>query len=239
MIFNLPDLICTFSRKPQNMSLVDGDTKSSLENRQIFLEKLGIDYQDLVCAKQVHKGKVAYVWESERGKGALSFENALKDVDALITDKKNLPLAVFTADCLTIFLYDPVTLSIGIIHSGWRSTRENIATQTIQLMQKKFNTQAQNLYLGLGPAIRYCCYAVGEELVRHFPDYSLKQDGHYYLDLVGINKRQLLDAGVKETNVSDSGICTSCQNKEFFSYRREGKNCGRMMSVIMLKVSSL
>jgi hypothetical protein len=217
------------------MSLVYGDTTDSLENRRNFLKKLGIDYQDLVCAKQVHGGRTAYVRETERGKGALSFENALEDVDALITDKRNLPLAVFTADCLTIFLYDPVGVSIGIIHAGWRSTRENIAAKTIQLMQKKFNTETRTLYVGFGPAIRCCCYEVQEELIRYFPDNFLKRDGHYYLDLVGINKRQLLDLGIKDINISDSKICTSCQNKEFFSYRREGKNCGRMMSVIMLK----
>lgn len=228
-------LVCAFSRRSHgNMSLSYGDTKGALKNRKNFLESLGIDYKDLVCAKQIHSNQIRYVQDEDRGKGALSYDTAIGQTDAFITDKKNLPLAIFTADCLFIFLYDFRRPAIGLIHAGWRSSQENIAARTVELMQEKFDTQAQDLCVGFGPAIRSCCYEVGEEFKDFFPKELVRKNGHYYLDLVAINKMRLLSCGVKETNIFDTQICTSCQNKEFFSYRKDGKSCGRMMSVMML-----
>lgn len=235
MILEYPDLISVTSQGRQNMSLVYGDTKDALFNRKKFLSALGIDFRSLVCARQAHGAHVCYVGENERGKGALSHDSALTDTDALATEKKNLPLAVFTADCLPVFLYDPRTPAIAIAHAGWRSSKENIATKTIRLMQDKFNTQAGDLRIGFGPAIRACCYQVGGGFQEHFPGSLTERRGNFYLDLISVNKKQLLDAGVREGNVADSGICTCCQNDKFFSFRKNGDTSGRMISVIMLK----
>lgn len=229
------DLACAFSsRESKNMSLFYGDTRESLNNRKIFLDNLGIDYRNLACAKQIHASAVRCVFEEDRGKGALSYADSLADTDGLITDKRNLPLAVFTADCLSVFLYDPKTAAIGLIHAGWRSSREKITAKTIELMKEQFNTKAKDLYIGFGPSIRICCYEVKKEFTDLFPHELTERGGHNYLDLVRINKQQVLDLGVKDERIFDSGICTSCQNEEFFSYRKEGSNCGRIISVIML-----
>jgi len=229
-------VVCAFSpRSLHNMSLYYGDTKESLGNRKDFLTSLGIDYSALVCAKQVHADNVRYVKEADSGKGALFYENSIPDTDALITDKRNLPLAIFTADCLSIFLFDPRTPAIGLIHAGWRSSRERIAVKTLALMQEEFSSRAQDLLVGFGPSIRSCCYQVGSELQDYFSDGIIKKEDSYYLDLISINKKQLLASGVKEKNIFDAQICTFCQAQEFFSYRKEGKSCGRSMSVIMLK----
>lgn len=217
------------------MSLLDGDSSDVLNQRKNFLKELGINYQDLVCVKQVHTSNVRYIQEEDRGKGALSFDSAIADTDALITNIKNLPLAIFTADCLPIFLFAPLVSAIGLIHAGWRGTQENITTKTIKLMQEKFNIAPLDLYAGFGPGVRDCCYEVGEEFRNIFVQDLIERDNRYYLDLIKANKKQLLDLGVKDTNISDSGICTSCQNNEFFSYRREANTAGRIMSVIMLK----
>lgn len=233
---NIKGQVSAFSpRFFKNMSLCYADTGESLSNRKNFLNTLGIDYRDLVCAKQIHSNYARYAKEIDKGKGALAYDSSIADTDALVTDRKGLPLAVFTADCLSIFLYDPATPAVGLIHAGWRSTKENIALKAIQLMQEKFNTDTQRLYAGFGPAIRGCCYEVGGDFNNFFPYDTIKRNGHYYLDLVQINKRQILDRGVKEDNIFDSGICTCCRNEEFFSYRKEGNACGRIMSVIMLK----
>lgn len=236
MIFTDANQISTFSpRLFQNMSLFYGNTRKSLTNRRNFLSTLGIDYRDLVCAKQIHSNYARYVKEGDRGKGALSYDSSIADTDALVTDKRNLPLAVFTADCLSIFLYDLTTPAIGLIHAGWRSAKENITANAIQLMQEKFNTKTLDLYVGFGPAIRDCCYEVSQDFNDFFPRDIIERNNRYYLDLVRINKRQVLDSGVKEDNILDSKICTCCRNREFFSYRKEGKTCGRTISVIMLR----
>ena len=236
---NFPDLdlLCAFTtRILGNMSLFYGDTENAVENRKNFLVSLGIDYQNLVCSKQVHGSVVRYIREIDSGKGALSYAHAISDTDALITDKKNVPLSIFTADCLSVFLYDSKTPGIGLVHAGWRSSKENATVKAVQLMQEKFNAKVEDLYVGFGPAIRGCCFEVGGEFTDFFtPEYLIKRDGRYYLDLVGINKKQLLAQGLKDKNIFDSKICTSCRSEEFFSYRKEGIGCGRMISVMMLK----
>jgi len=229
-------LTCAFTmRSLGNMSLSYGDTKGSLGNRNRFLAEFGIDYQDLVSAKQVHGSSIKIATEEDKGRGALSNDNAIEDTDAFVTNTKNLPLAIFTADCLPIFLYDPNTASIGLIHAGWRSTKEHISDKAIRLMKQRFNTRPQDLYLGFGASIRGCCYEVGEEFIDYFSGDLIKRDNRYYLDLAKINRKQVLDAGIQEGNIFDSNICTSCNSEDFFSYRKEGRSCGRMMSMIMLR----
>jgi YfiH family protein len=223
------------NRNAGNMSLSYGDTAGSLENRKIFLGSIGCAFSDLVSAKQVHSNHLACVSSGDKGKGALSYEGAIDDTDALITDTKNLPLAVFTADCLSVFIYDPLRPAIGMVHAGWRSSKENILINSVKLMQEKFNTDPTKLYLGFGPSMRGCCYEVGDEFKQFFPQGLEQRQGCYYLDLAAINTKQAQSLGVKSENIWDSGICTSCQNKEFFSYRKEGASCGRAISVIMLK----
>ncbi len=230
------ELICTFSPRPfQNMSLCYGVTRKSLNNRKDFLDALGIDYRSLVCAKQVHADNVRYIKEEDKGCGALSYDTAVADTDALVTDKKGLPLAIFTADCLSIFFYDPVRPAIGLVHAGWRSTKGDIALKTIQFMQEQFHTVPSDLLVGFGPLMKSCCYEVGSEFSAFFPEEITNRDNRYYLDLTRVNQKKLLDAGVRYSNISDPMICTSCHNEDFFSFRKEGEACGRIMSVMMLK----
>lgn len=217
------------------MSLRHGDTRDTLNNRRIFLAGLGIDSRDLVCAKQVHGVNISCVGDNDKGKGALAWDSGLAQTDGLITDKVGVPLAIFTADCLSIYLYEPQLGVIALVHAGWRGTKAGILARTLALMQDRFKIPGGNLLAGFGPAIRSCCYEVGEEFRKLF-DYGLsKADNRYHLDLIALNKKQLLEAGISENHISDSGICTSCSNKEFFSFRREGESCARMMSVAMLK----
>jgi len=230
-----PDLISAVSRRPRNMSFTYGDVKETLLDRREFLQFIGIDYKTLVCANQVHGSTVREVSQHDKGKGALSQDTAIPDTDALITNVRRLPLAVFTADCLSIFLYDPLQKAIGLAHAGWRGSKDNIALKTIQLMREKFQVRAENLLVGFGPALRSCCYQVGLEFKNYFPAGISEKDNKMYCDLTGINKKQLLETGVREENISDSGICTSCRNDKYFSYRKEADASGRMISVIMLK----
>lgn len=217
------------------MSLTYGDVEETLADRQEFLQFIGIDYKTLVCANQVHGSAVREVSLHDKGKGALSKDTAIPDTDALITNVRRLPLAVFTADCLSILLYDPVQKAIGLVHAGWRGSKDNIALKTIQLMREKFQVRAENLLVGFGPALRNCCYEVGREFKDYFPEGLSERGNRMYFDLSSTNKKQLLEAGVKEENISDSGICTSCRNDKYFSYRKEADSSGRIMSVIMLR----
>lgn len=233
---NFPGVIAAFSRRQDgNMSLRYGQTRDSLNNRKNFLQKLGIDYRSLVCAQQTHGNRAQCVSRQDIGKGALSYATAIDDTDALVTKEKDLPLAIFTADCLSAFLYDPQAPAVGVVHAGWRSTQGNIIQETIQAMQKHFSTLPEDLRVNFGPSLGQCCYEVKEEF-KNFFSFGLRElNGHWYLDLAGINERQAQEAGVKENNITGLPLCTSCANKDFFSFRLEGDLSGRMLSVIMLK----
>jgi YfiH family protein len=217
-----------------NMSLNYADTKGSLDNRRNFLESLGIDQDSLVCTKQIHGVEVKRVNSLQKGSGALIYETALPDVDALITDEKNVPLAIFTADCLPIFLFDPQTRSIGLVHAGWRGTHGRIAQKTIEAMKKEFHARPENVCVQFGPAIRSCCYQVSKDFQDKFPGDIDQQGESFFLDLSGANRKQLNLSGVRPVNIFDCAICTSCHNAEYFSFRKEKNSSGRMMSVMAL-----
>lgn len=229
-------VVYSFStREDGNMSFNHGDTSNSLNNRKEFLGKIGIDYKNLVCPKQVHEDKIYYVRKEDIGKGALADKSAIPGVDALVTDGKNIPIAVFSADCLVVFLYDPKTPAIALIHAGWRGTKDKISRKTVQFMKDKFKINEENLCAYFSPSVRGCSYEVGSNFQEIFPENVVKKDGRFYLDLAEANKKELLESGLWEYNITDSGVCTFCQKDKFFSYRAEAQNCGRMMTVAMLR----
>ena len=216
------------------MSLSYGDTARSLEHRRDFLLSRGIDYTNLVCAQQVHGKRVHYARAQERGRGALDYQQAIADTDAFITDCPGLPLAIFNADCLSVYLYDPTTPAIGLVHAGWKSTRSGIIAGALVGMRETFGSRIKDIYVGFGPSLRVCCYEVGEEFKDYFPQAVTSRDSRFSMDLVKANTLQAQEAGVAPGNIFDTHACTACQNQDFFSYRREGVHCGRMLSVMML-----
>jgi len=235
-MFRNDAVIASFSRKPGNMSFAHGEGRQdALIHRENFLSGIGINPRNLICAKQVHGDKVLVVDKSDIGKGAEGYNSAIANTDAFITNIRNLPLVVLTADCLSVFLYDSRNLVVGISHAGWKGTRLKITAKTLDLMRSKFGTNPLYVHARLGPAIRECCYEVGEEFKGYFDNGLTQRNGKCYLDLVAINKDQLLDSGVRIEHIEDSGICTVCQNDGFFSYRKEQDACGRILSVIMLR----
>lgn len=229
------EFIAVFSvRDSGNMSFNHGNTRDSLDNRRNFLGSRGIDYNNLVCAKQVHGVEVKRAEPAHKGLGALNYETALEGTDAFITNRRNLPLAIFTADCLPIFLFDPKTRSIGLAHAGWRGTHGGIVRKTLLLMNKEFQARPENVCVGFGPAIRSCCYEVKSDFQDKFPGFVAARGKNFFLDLAGVNRQQLGACGVKLSNIIDCMFCTSCNNAEYFSFRKDPDACGRMMSVMML-----
>lgn len=233
--FKINSVIAAFSKRPDgNMSLSFGDIRDSLKNRKEFLSGLGIDYQNLITAKQVHGKNVEYVTEKNKGMGALDYASSIMDTDGFITDERNVPIAILTADCLSIFVYDPKRPAIAILHAGWRSTEQNISQAGLKAMQNKFNSQPEDLLVGFGSSIRVCCFQVENDFKSNFAFGLLKREGRVFMDIALINQRQLVDCGVKEENIFDPALCTF-SNDGFFSFRKEAKDAGRMISVVMLR----
>jgi polyphenol oxidase len=205
-------------------------------NRQRLLAALNLDPARLATLHQIHSDRVHIItevqdqWNQTEG-------------DALITQVQDLAIAVQTADCLPVLIADPVRRIVAVVHSGWRGTLARILQKTIQEMKHTFNSNSANLVTAIGPGIRACCYEVGEDIAtlfdREYPGACLTtpvnaRPGKFFLDLPKALQIQLSQAGI-ELNSCDIGVCTRCNTHEFFSYRAEGKNSGRMMAIIGFK----
>lgn len=226
-----------------NLAFHVGDKPENvLQNRRLACAALGIPPSDLVAGRQVHGDKINVVDLSHRGRGALSEHDALPDVDALITCEVGVPLSSFYADCVPIFLLDPVRGAVGLAHAGWKGTVMRIGEKTVQAMAASFGSKPGDCLAGIAPSIGPCCYEVDQPVVSALMEkYSYweelvepKDSGRWRLNLWEANRRTLLDAGLNPKNVIVSGLCTSCRNDLFFSYRAQGGRAGRMASFIML-----
>ena len=198
------------------------------EAQRTYLKKIcGTDIPQVFWRKQVHGDDILIAL------GGVAASKECPDADAYITREKNLPIAIRTADCVPVFIFDPVHRAIGLAHAGWKGTHKSIALKTIQKMQEKYASQPSDVKIVLGPSIRSCCYQVGQEFQEYFPRHVKEHSGHLYLDIISANRDQLLQAGVPPENIFDSDLCTCC-NKGYFSHRRDASKAGRMISLMML-----
>lgn len=226
-----------------NLGMHVGDDPDAVrENRRLFCGATGVNYERIVTAKQVHGCRVAVITEEHVGKGAFSYEEAMEDTDALITNVPNIPLLLFFADCVPVLIVDPINKAIAAIHAGWKGSVANIVRETLKLMESKYGTNPKLCLAGIGPSIGGCCYEVNhtviESLNRNLPNpeaYIQNRAGRSFLDLWELNRNQLIEAGLVDRNVILSKVCTSCNPSLFFSYRKENGKTGRIGAIIQIE----
>ncbi len=228
-----PNLVFGLSRKNYNskekfnfnMSKSIGDIESKvLKNRKIFFERLGLDLESVVLQKQIHSDIVNIVSE---------FKTEIEG-DALITSSKKLGLAISTADCTNIYLYDSIKKIIAAVHSGWAGTEKRILEKTVNILIEKYSTNPQDLFIYFGPSICKKNYEVGDEFLEKFDSKYLSQKGEkFLLDLKQANKDMLIKVGVPEEQIEISAIC-SFENENYHSYRRDKQESGRALGVIAM-----
>lgn len=229
-----------------NLSYNVGDKESHVaENRKIILDILNIDYRNSVSAQQVHKDKIALVRKEDNGEGAFKYSEGIAQSDALITDIPGIPLLMCYADCVPIFILDPVKKAIALIHSGRKGTELELTLKTLFKMKKIFETNSRSCLAAIFPSIGPCCYSIKEE--NKIDDYWLNKDkfngeaisqqnrSGWRLDLRKANYWQLIKGGLQKKNIFVNKICTAGHPELFFSYRRDKGNTGRMAAIFMLK----
>ncbi len=234
-------VIQAFSTKMYgNLALHTGDDpRMVIQRRRRFLEATGLSLNNLVAGVQTHGVNVQVVTRNLSGLGAYDYDTAIPDTDALITGYFDIILSVFTADCVPIFIYDPVTPAIGLVHAGWRGTLQQIVAATIAKMKTVFNTEPARCKVAIGPAIGVECFTVDEKVAAQFASIfpgavrTRRQD--YQVDLVEFNIWLLTASGVRTESIINSGLCTGCLRDRFYSYRAEYGTTGRMMGIISLQ----
>lgn len=214
------------SAPPYGMNLsyhVGDDPVSVRENRRAFLESVGASEETLAQVKQVHS---AAVLRADR-------PGAYDGADALVSNTRGLWLGISVADCLPVFLADPVHMAVAAVHAGWRGTEGSIVKNAVRLMAEEFGTSEGGLLAYFGPSARACCYEVGPEVARKFSDEVVeRRDGRLYLDIVKENVSQLVEMGVSERNIEIDPLCTITEKELLHSYRRDSNRSGRMLGVI-------
>lgn len=225
-----------------NLGLHVGDDAAKvLVNRQQLVELFGLGPGDMVSCQQVHGDQVGIVTETHRGRGAFSDQTSLPGWDGMITAQPGLVLATFYADCIPILFFDPVKQVVATAHSGWKGTYLRIAEKTVQAMVKTMGCSPADIEAFIGPGIGACCYRIQADLLdkvrdgfRDFSDIIYEDEQGHTWDLKATNEQLLTGAGISWDNIISCPLCTACEAKRFFSYRRDGGTTGRMGAAIAL-----
>ncbi|MDF2628312.1 MAG: hypothetical protein K0R39_2143 [Symbiobacteriaceae bacterium] len=227
-----------------NWSVSIGDDPARVaENRRRTLEILGLTPERAAIAGLVHGNRVAAVTGADLAPAGAPGPRVIPDCDALITNETGLALIVTAADCVPVFLYDPVRRAVGAVHAGWRGTVAGICAQAVAAMSREYGSRPGDIIAAVGPSIGPCCYEVDDAvavplkayygaLAGHCLSPAPGQEGKYMLDLWEANRQDLHRSGVVSAHVS--GECTACGVGRLFSHRAEAGTAGRGAAVIAL-----
>ena len=216
-----------------------------LENFKLITDSMGIDPNTIVRSWQVHKTNIRIVTKEDCGKG-LYRERDYNEIDGLITNSPGVTLVTNYADCVPLYLVDPVNKAIGLSHSGWRGTVEKMGKVTVEHMTEAFGSNPEDIICVIGPSICEQCFEIGEEVAVEFNKafnlmdvsnhiISPNSKGRYQCDLWVANKEVLKEAGIKEDNIHISEACTSCHDDLLFSHRKTNGKRGSLAAFLAIK----
>jgi len=160
----------------------------------------------LLTAEQVHGKKIAVI------NGPIKSNKHFAGCDGFITNQRGIALGIHVADCCAIYIVDPHTPAIGLVHSGRKGSELAIVAEAIEGMTAQFGSKTADLVVQLSPCIR---------------------PPHYEIDFAAQIVEQCRRRGVKQ--IHDSGVCTACDLGSYYSYRAEKGRTGRMLALLGLR----
>ena len=226
-----------------NLGFSRGDLEENvIKNHEIIADTIGFDAKNIVTSHQTHTTNVRLVTQDDCGKG-IYVPRDYENIDALITNEKDVVLATYFADCVPLFIVDRKNKAIGLAHSGWKGTVNKIGLNTIEHMKQEFKTKPENIVACIGPSICKKCYEIGEDVAVHikeaFPEnyeevLEEKHNGKYQLDLWKCNELIFLQAGVMKENIHITDLCTCCNLETLFSHRGHNKKRGNLAAFMTI-----
>ncbi len=207
-----------------NLSFSVGDDPEGVrENRRRFFGQLGIESERIAFQRQVHGTAIRVVDEP----------GIYPACDGLVARRPELFLAVSVADCVPVFLCDPVKRTVAVVHAGWRGAAAGVVDRALETLFD-LGTNPSNLLAFVGPSAGACCYEVGEDVAVQFEGQFVARSraGTPHVDLKGVARSTLQQAGVSDEAIEVSPLCTICRPDLLHSYRRDGSRSGRMMGII-------
>ena len=222
--------------KSLNCSISNGDDKETVyQNRLIAMKNLNLDKKKLVLINQTHSSKVIMITKNNLNKKL--------EADGMVTSLNNISLAVLTADCAPIFIYDNKFKFVCCLHSGWRGTLNNISKNAIKIFEKN-NIKSHNLKAIIGPCLAEKNYEVDQNFEKKFINKDIKYSKFFrnknnfksFFNLRGVINYQLKELGLK--NINNINKDTYANESLFFSHRRsthKGESAtGRLINLISL-----
>ena len=242
--------VSTGELSTMNLSFTRGDKEENvLENYRRIGGILGCGLEDMVASHQTHTVNIRHVTTADRGKGITTLRD-YENIDGLITSEEGIALVTYYADCVPLFLLDPVHRAIGLAHSGWRGTINRMGGHMVKAMETAFDSNPQEMIAAVGPSICQGCYEVSEDVAEQFVQLfegnaegssvveKGKEQGKFQLDLWLANRLILEEAGIPGPSISVTDICT-CHNSEYlFSHRATNGHRGNLGAFLMLRKSS-
>ena len=228
-----------------NLAFGRGDDEDTVyKNLEIFAKAIGFDDKKVISVPQIHSNIVKNVTYDDAGTGYYTEHKF--SCDAYVTKERNLPLGVKTADCVPILLEardeNDEVIAVSAVHAGWRGTADRIAENAI-LELYSLGAKVENIYVAIGPCIDECCYEVGcdfviqieEKLGKNYSDKFItkKENGSLYANLKGMNLDIIMSSGVPFENIDIAKQCTCCDDKLFYSHRRQKGIRGAHLNVII------
>lgn len=235
-----------YNTKPGFVS--EREYEIAIENYKRLCEAIDCDYNRIIKPYQNHTDVVEVVEAYENG---MSIEQEkYMNVDGLITNLPNCILATTNADCILLIIYDPVKKTIANVHSGWKGTFKKIIVNAVNKMINYYGSNPKDIIVCMCPSIRKCHFRVRkdvkemcedifsytnrlEEIIEYVGKDETSQDS-WVIDSILINKIMLIDCGILEENIVDSGICSVCNSQCVHSCRVEGEKYGLCSAVICL-----
>lgn len=224
-----------------NFSFDKGDDPACVrENYRRMAEAIGVSLESFVVARQTHTTNIRMVTEADRGAGVMK-ERPYRDVDGLMTNVPGITLVTFHADCIPIYIADPVRHAVALLHAGWKGTVSGIAGRAVRMMREAYESDPGDLLVGIGPGISSRCYEVGEDVAACVREAFEEADCRellicphtdrngilrWQLDLKRANQKILLHSGVQQQAIHISELCTRENSHRIFSHRAAGAKRG-------------
>lgn len=210
-----------FSTAENNL---DFDRKKEIGIKNIQNIKKWFGVKEVGFLNQIHSDKI------------IDYDGKRHEADAFITNKRNAAVGVFTADCVSVLLYDKVRQVAAAVHSGWRGTLSCIVYKTIEKMEREYSCKGEDITAVIGPHIHECCYEVSKELIEKFTNTPIYKNINIHngrhLNMQNCIIHQLELKKVKD--IRNLNICTFC-SKDYKTYSYRKNQDGRMFSFIFLK----
>lgn len=238
----IPGFAHAVTARPWNMATHCGpDTDKTLIRRRRVCESIGLPFQNLTAADQIHSPHVIRVTPNDIGAGRDGRQTALKFIDGLVSDLPDVPIMQFSADCPLVILVDPEKRVFGTCHASWRGTVAEITMELVRQLKREFGVAPDRLIGGICPCAGPTEYEVGDDVRRialaRLPDgerFFPRVNDRWRFDLRTANIDQLSRSGVNPANVSVASICT-LSDERFYSFRCEGEKAGRFALVAGFK----